>query len=142
MTGILEHIGEFSKYLILDRIFWWGMSMPPLFLLSIFNADLWGFFRHCVLSGHGDGRGFGTTGKLSLYCRNVLDCGRILCGFGRFFPELMDCLAGAGPHRLILACRMSLLDGLAPVGCPKAPMPAYGPGTRAAVRGWPAQSAA
>ncbi|MEC9217809.1 MAG: hypothetical protein VX647_11410 [Pseudomonadota bacterium] len=44
MTGILGHIGELSKYLILHRMFWWGMSLPPLFLLSIVNADLWGFF--------------------------------------------------------------------------------------------------
>ena len=44
MTGILGHIGEFSKYLILHRMFWWGMSLLPLFLLSIVNGDLWGFF--------------------------------------------------------------------------------------------------
>ena len=48
MTGILGHIGEFSKYLILHRMFWWGMSLPPLFLLSIVNADLWGFFSDPV----------------------------------------------------------------------------------------------
>mgnify|MGYP004031264517 CR=1 FL=1 len=51
MTGIMGHIGEFSKYLILDRMFWWGMSLPPLFLLSIVNADRWVFFEPMFYRG-------------------------------------------------------------------------------------------
>ena len=48
MTRILGHIGEIPNYRILHRIFWWRMSLPPLFLLSVVNADLWGFFSDPV----------------------------------------------------------------------------------------------
>ena len=107
MTGILGHIGEFSKYLILHRMFWWGMSLPPLFLLSIVNADLWGFFSDPVFY-----RGTVTEAGLmrpqgDLYLVEMSLVAVSVCRFGRFCStESMECLAGAGPRGPILACRI------------------------------------
>ena len=48
MTGTLGHIGEFSKYLILHRMFWWGMILPPLFFAIDCQCRPMGFFSDPV----------------------------------------------------------------------------------------------
>ena len=40
MTRILGHIGKISNYRILHRIFWWRMSLPPFWLLSVVNVEV------------------------------------------------------------------------------------------------------